>query len=169
MICYLLLSFLFIPVLQSQERAATRPTDPGGPKQALVVGNSAYAHTSPLKNPVNDAKAISFTLQQFGFEATTLLDVNQRQIEQALRRFGSRLRDPNGVGLLYYAGHGMQVAGENYLLPVDINPSNETDVRYDAIPVGKLLGQMAAATGRAESTRRKCLRAELGSLADLYI
>ncbi len=66
-------------------------------------------------------------------------------MEQALRRFGSRLRDQNGVGLFYYAGHGMQVSGENYLLPVDINPSTETDVRYDAIPVGKLLGQMEEA------------------------
>ena len=134
-----------LTVVAAQERAATRPTDPGGPKQALVVGNSAYTHTSPLKNPVNDAKAIGSTLQQLGFEVTTLLDVNQRQMEQALRRFGSRLRDQNGVGLFYYAGHGMQVAGENYLLPVDINPSTETDVRYDAIPVGKLLGQMDAA------------------------
>ena len=134
-----------LTVVAAQERAATRPTDPGGPKQALVVGNSAYTHTSPLKNPVNDAKAIGSTLQQLGFEVTTLLDVNQRQMEQVLRRFGSRLRDQNGVGLFYYAGHGMQVAGENYLLPVDINPSTETDVRYDAIPVGKLLGQMDAA------------------------
>ncbi len=134
-----------LTVVAAQERAATRPTDPGGSKQALVIGNSAYTHTSPLKNPVNDAKAIGSTLQQLGFEVTTLLDVNQRQMEQALRRFGSRLRDQNGVGLFYYAGHGMQVSGENYLLPVDINPSTETDVRYDAIPVGKLLGQMEAA------------------------
>jgi uncharacterized protein YjbI with pentapeptide repeats len=134
-----------LTVVAAQERAATRPSSPGGPKQALVVGNSAYTHTSPLKNPVNDAKAIGSTLQQLSFEVTTLLDVDQRQMEQALRRFGSRLRDQNGVGLFYYAGHGMQVAGENYLLPVDINPSTETDVRYDAIPVGKLLGQMEAA------------------------
>ena len=145
LICYLLVSLLLVPVLRSQERAATRPSIPGGPKQALVIGNSAYTNTSPLKNPVNDAKSIGNTLQQLGFEVTTLLDVNQRQMEQALRRFGSRLRDQNGVGLFYYAGHGMQVAGENYLLPVDINPSTETDVRYDAIPVGKLLGQMDAA------------------------
>jgi hypothetical protein len=101
-----------LTVVAAQKRAATRPTDSGGPKQALVIGNSAYTHTSPLKNPVNDAKAIGSTLgstlQQLGFEVTTLLDVNQRQMEQALRRFGSRLRDQNGVGLFYYAGHGMQ-------------------------------------------------------------
>jgi hypothetical protein len=145
LIFYLLVSLLLVPVLHSQERAVTRPSIPGGPKQALVIGNAAYTYTSPLKNPVNDAKSIGNTLQQLGFEVTTLLDVNQRQMEQALRRFGSRLRDQNGVGLFYYAGHGMQVAGENYLLPVDINPSTETDVRYDAIPVGKLLGQMDAA------------------------
>ena len=77
----LLLLLLAVPLLCSQERAATRPSSPSGPKQALVVGNSAYTHTSPLKNPVNDAKAIGSTLLQLGFEVTTLLDVNQRQME----------------------------------------------------------------------------------------
>ncbi|MGA0929729.1 MAG: caspase family protein, partial [bacterium] len=66
LICYLLVSLLLVPVLWSQERAATRPSIPGGPKQALVIGNSAYTHTSPLKNPVNDAKSIGNTLQQLG-------------------------------------------------------------------------------------------------------
>ncbi|MEK9616157.1 MAG: caspase family protein, partial [Deltaproteobacteria bacterium] len=55
-----------LTVVAAQERAATRPTDPGGSKQALVIGNSAYTHTAPLKNPVNDAKAIGSTLHQFG-------------------------------------------------------------------------------------------------------
>jgi hypothetical protein len=66
-------------------------------------------------------------------------------MDQAIREFGIDLRQNNGVGLFFYAGHGMQIDGENYLLPTNINPSNETDVSYDAIPVGKLLGQMEVA------------------------
>ena len=66
-------------------------------------------------------------------------------MDQAIRKFGKTLRNQGGVGLFYYAGHGMQVDGENFLLPVDIDPSTEADVHYDAVPVGKLLGQMEAA------------------------
>jgi formylglycine-generating enzyme required for sulfatase activity len=85
------------------------------------------------------------SLQALGFTVTTLTDSNQRAMDQAIRKFGKTLRNQGGVGLFYYAGHGMQVDGENFLLPVDIDPSTEADVHYDAVPVGKLLGQMEAA------------------------
>ncbi|MDG2195924.1 MAG: caspase family protein [SAR324 cluster bacterium] len=114
-------------------------------RQALVIGNSKYIHTGPLRNPANDAKAISSTLKQLGFNVMMLTDADQRQMDQAIRKFGADLRGSNGVGLFYFAGHGMQIEGENYLLPTDINPSNEFDVTYDAVPVGKLLGQMEVA------------------------
>ena len=65
-------------------------------------------------------------------------------MERAISEFGRRLRG-GGIELFHYAGHGMQVDGENFLLPVDIDPSTEADVHYDAVPVGKLLGQMEAA------------------------
>ena len=111
-------------------------------RQALVIGNSNYVHAGILRNPANDARAIGKTLSQLGFKVTTLIDASERQMDQAIRKFGRQLRGNNGVGLFYYAGHGMQIDGENYLLPTDINPSNETDISYDAMPVGKLLGQM---------------------------
>ena len=140
LICYLLLSFLFIPTHWSQERAI-RPLETNN-RQALVIGNANYEHAGVLRNPANDAQAIGDTLEELGFRVTTLTEANKRQMDQAIRKFGKDLRNSNGVGLFYYAGHGMQIDGENYLLPTDINPSNETDVSYDAVPVGKLLGQM---------------------------
>jgi len=144
---YLLLSLLLVPGIWGQGRAV-RPVPPdssSASRQALVIGNANYAHAGVLRNPVNDARAIGNTLQQLGFEVSTLVNVDQRQMEQAIRSFGKQLEDRKGVGLFYYAGHGMQFDGENYLLPTDIDPSTEEDVRYDAVPLGKLLAQMRAA------------------------
>ncbi|MDA0857581.1 MAG: pentapeptide repeat-containing protein [Proteobacteria bacterium] len=142
-IFFVLLLLLIMPTSWAQERAI-RPVETNV-RQALVIGNSKYTHTGPLRNPANDAEAISSTLKQLGFNVMTLTDADQRQMDQAIRKFGADLRGSNGVGLFYFAGHGMQIEGENYLLPTDINPSNEFDVTYDAVPVGKLLGQMEAA------------------------
>ena len=87
LLCY---SFLSILPAAAQQRAI-RPVDqipsPSN-KQALVIGNSAYEHTSPLRNPANDAMAISKTLRQLGFSVRTLLDVDQRQMEQSIKYFG---------------------------------------------------------------------------------
>ena len=139
----LLLLLVTVPLTWAQERAI-RPLETNN-RQALVIGNANYAHAGVLRNPANDAKAISRTLEQLGFKVRTLTDADERQMDQAIRNFGRRLRGSNGVGLFYYAGHGMQIEGQNYLLPTDINPSNEFDVTYDAVPVGKLLGQMQVA------------------------
>ena len=139
----LLLLLVIVPLTWAQERAI-RPLETNN-RQALVIGNASYAHAGVLRNPANDAKAIGRTLEQLGFKVTTLTDADERQMEQAIRNFGRCLRGSNGVGLFYYAGHGMQIEGQNYLLPTDINPSNEFDVAYDAVPVGKLLGQMQVA------------------------
>ncbi|MGA1600639.1 MAG: caspase family protein, partial [bacterium] len=146
-LCFLMVLLLLVTPAWSQERGVSKASSaPGASKRlALVIGNSDYQYTSPLRNPANDARAMSQTLQELGFEVTALVDADQRQMEEATRQFGKDLRDQKGVGLFYYAGHGIQVDGENYLLPVDINPSNEIDVRYDAFPVGKLLGQMQVA------------------------
>jgi len=111
-------------------------------RQALVIGNSEYTHAGVLRNPVNDAQAISDTLRQLEFEVMTLTNASRREMEQSIRDFGKNLQGRNGVGLFFYAGHGMQIDGENYLLPIDIDPVTEEDVRYDAVPLGRLLGQM---------------------------
>ena len=110
-----------------------------------MIGNSDYDYAGVLRNPINDAQTIRSTLGELGFKVRTVVDADKRGMEQAIRSFGKQLRDRKGVGLFYYAGHGMQLDGENYLLPVNINPDTEDDVLYDGVPLGKLLAQMKSA------------------------
>ena len=144
LLCYSFLSILPAAAQQRAIRPVEQIPSPSN-KQALVIGNSAYEHTSLLRNPANDAKEIAKTLRRLGFEVKTLLDANQRKMEKAINDFGNNLRRKKGVSLFYYAGHGVQVQGENYLLPINIIPQTAANVRYDAVPVGKLLGQMEEA------------------------
>ena len=107
---------------------------------ALVIGNSAYK-AAPLKNPVNDARDIAASLKALGFEVTLLPDATHKQMEAAVREFGLSLRQ-GGVGLFYYAGHGIQVGGENYLVPVDAVIQTESDVKFGSLNAGLVLGKM---------------------------
>ncbi|KAF0234315.1 MAG: Peptidase C14 caspase catalytic subunit [Desulfovibrionaceae bacterium] len=107
---------------------------------ALVIGNSTYKVT-PLKNPVNDARDIVAALKALGFEVTLLTDATHQQMETAVREFGAKLQK-GGVGLFFYAGHGVQVSGENYLVPIDSSMAVEADVKYGSLNAGKVLAQM---------------------------
>jgi hypothetical protein len=107
---------------------------------ALVIGNGAYKN-APLRNPVNDATDIGRTLKRLGFQVTILRDASQRKMEDAIRSFGKELAN-GGVGLFYYAGHGMQVNGRNYLIPVDARIESPSDVQYESIDAGRVLGKM---------------------------
>ena len=138
----LLFCVSLLPIITCAQERSVKRKGQTGLRFALVIGNSNYQQTSKLRNPVNDAKAINKTLRELGFTVTALENADQRKMENAIRKFGKKLRTDQAVGLFYYAGHGMQIDGENYLLPVEANPSNEDDVRYDGVPVGKLLGQM---------------------------
>lgn len=107
---------------------------------ALVIGNSAYRN-APLINPANDATDISHALKRLGFKVTVLRDASQRAMEDSIRKFGKRL-SKGGVGLFYYADHGMQVDGRNYLIPVDARIESPSDVKYEALDAGRVLGKM---------------------------
>jgi len=113
---------------------------------ALIIGNSSYA-SSPLKNPVNDARVISKTLTDLGFSIITLENASQKQMKASIDEFGRKLRG-GGVGLFYYAGHGMQVQGRNYLIPVDSAISSENDIEYEAVDAGRVLAKMESAGNR---------------------
>lgn len=126
--------------------AASDP-DTSNKRIALVVGNAAYK-TSPLRNPVNDARALSLALSQLGFEVQLEENVSQQGFMTALRNFGNRLRETQGVGLFYYAGHGMQIKGGNYLIPVDAAIEAEDEVRYFSIDAGQVLDKMEQAGNR---------------------
>jgi hypothetical protein len=110
---------------------------------ALVIGNSAYT-SGPLKNPVNDATAMATQLQKLGFTVTLKKNANLREMEDALTDFGDRLKR-GGVGLFFYAGHGIQVGGSNYLVPIGARINREVDIKYETLDAGKILDEMASA------------------------
>lgn len=109
-------------------------------RTALVIGNSAYP-TAPLKNPVNDATDMAAALKRLGFEVTLVTNASLQQMEEAVRAFGLALRH-GGMGVFYFAGHGLQVAGENYLVPVNAVIQSEGDVRYGSLNAGLVLAKM---------------------------
>ena len=103
-----------------------------GPEQriALVIGNSKYQNTVQLSNPGNDTRAVAQLLNSAGFEVISATDLSHNQMIQAVQEFSGKLagRGPNTVAMVYYAGHGVQLAGENYLVPVDARISSEPDL-----------------------------------------
>src|SRR5947199_7077398 len=125
-------------------RAATPPTD--AKRFALVIGNDAYG-TAALKNPVNDARAVARALRECQFDVSESENLSQTGMKQAIRAFGEKLRagGRTGVGLFYYAGHGVQVSDRNYLIPIGANINNEEEVEYEAVDVGFVMAQMEAA------------------------
>lgn len=114
---------------------------------ALVVGNSSY-RDAPLANPVNDARAIAKALEASGFQVTLRENVDQRAMLASLREFGDKLRS-GGTGLFYFAGHGMQIKGRNYLVPVGAAIEREDEVAYNAVDAQAVLDKMEAAGNEA--------------------
>lgn len=112
-------------------------------KVALVIGNSNYMD-APLKNPVNDATDMAKALKKLGFSVTLKTDADQRTMKQSIRAFGKQLAK-GGVGLFYFAGHGIQYSGRNYLIPVHAEVQSEADVEYEAVDAGRVLAQMERA------------------------
>lgn len=127
-------------VYNSQVRKDVPGTD-NRPRTALVIGNAHYDE-KPLKNPVNDAKSIAQALNDLGFDVTLYVDATERQLKDAIRKYGNTLKERGGVGLFYYAGHGMQADGHNYLLPVDAKIQKEQDVEFESVNLGRLLGEL---------------------------
>ncbi len=107
---------------------------------ALVIGNSDYQN-SPLVNPVNDARDMASALKKCGFNVILKINADQRTMEKAADQFYTILRKSK-VGLFYYAGHGMQINGSNYLIPVNAHVGTESDVKYESVDVGRILGKM---------------------------
>ena len=133
---------LFRPAA-AQRSTEVRPATEPGSRLALVIGNGNYP-VGPLANPGNDARAMARSLEAKGFDVTLIADGSLRAMEEAVRDFGRALRRGE-TGLFYYAGHGLQVQGENYLVPVDAEIEKEEDVRYEAMSVGRVLAEMDAA------------------------
>ena len=109
-------------------------------RTALVIGNGSYK-SAPLRNPVNDAKDMTSALRKLGFTVIHKQNATQKEMETSIRKFGERLRK-GGVGLFFYAGHGLQVNGINYIIPLDAEIREETDVKYEAVDARRVLDAM---------------------------
>lgn len=114
-------------------------------KLALVIGNGSYR--LPLNNALNDADDMARTLRQLGFQVLLRKDLSLRQMEEAVRTFGDQLQ-VSAVGLFYYAGHGVQVGGFNYLVPIDAHIRREDEIKYQSLSADLVLEKMRSAEGR---------------------
>lgn len=131
---------------QSLERTlmvAPRQEVAGEARNALVIGNSAYTQ-GPLRNPVNDARAMAKALGDTGFHVILVENASQAAMQRAVREFGDRI-SKGGVGLFYYAGHGMQVKGRNYLIPVNADIAREDEIEFTTVDVNLVLAKMDSA------------------------
>ncbi len=111
-------------------------------RSALVIGNNAYSF-APLLNPANDAADVTRTLREAGFTVTTLVDANRQAMLDAVDQFSDQLKSSGGVGLLFFAGHGVQVAGENYLLPIGDGIKDDSELAAKAISASAMVNTMA--------------------------
>ena len=132
----------------AQPQTQIKPTAqiaPQGKRVALVIGNAKYKF-SPLNNPVNDATDMAASLRSVGFDVIEIRDANKRQMRAATRRFEDKLATSD-VGLVYYSGHGVEVKGRNYLIPVDADIRREHEVEDQAFDAGNILRMMESLQG----------------------
>jgi hypothetical protein len=132
--------------------AQNNPQAPAAPEAriALVIGNSQYTSNKPLNNPTNDAQAVSQLLNNAGFEVVMAFDLARDLMKQTVEEFAARANEkgPNTVVLVYYAGHGIQVDGENFLIPTDAKFENETDLSDQGVKLAEVMGSLEAATSK---------------------
>lgn len=128
-----------------QTEPASTPANPiaiaGHTKRtALIVANDSYTK-HPLKNPVNDGKALQEHLQKLGFTVIFRENQSRKELKKSIDEFTNGLTD-KGVSLFFYAGHGLMVNGDNYVQPVDADPASESDVQFDCFPLRQLVARM---------------------------
>jgi uncharacterized caspase-like protein len=130
---------LFLQIAVSQAVSAES-------RVALVIGQSAYLAVPALPNPANDAKKITELLGNAGFEVTAVSDLSQDEMQKAVSNFAAKVSasGPDTVALVFYAGHGLQIDGENYLVPVDVDPKREADIPLQAVRLNDLMNTLGA-------------------------
>ncbi len=113
---------------------------------ALVIGQSAYRSVPALPNPANDAKAVTQLLTDSGFEVSTASDLSQGQLREQVSAFAGKVaaKGADTVALVFYAGHGLQIDGENYLVPVDVDPKREADIPLQAVRLNDILNTLTS-------------------------
>jgi uncharacterized caspase-like protein len=139
----LLRSLLLLSLAAGSAALGVEPAA-AGTRLALVIGNGAYRDMGGLPNATNDAQLIATTLRDLDFEVAVSTDLDQNTMKRAIKDFGRRLDEAgqDAVGLFYYAGHGLQVNGANYLIPVEAEIERESDIDIEAVNVDWVLAQM---------------------------
>jgi hypothetical protein len=127
--------------------APAHAQDANEQRLALLIGNASYRN-APLSNPVNDVRLMETVLKQAGFVVIKAENASLRDTRRLVRDFGDRLKQRGGVGLFYFAGHGVQVRGENYLVSIDSDIRNEDEVAEDALNAQLVLEKMQSAGNR---------------------
>ncbi|MDQ7247484.1 caspase family protein [Dongia sedimenti] len=148
-LAYALMVILSCVSVARADVAAQGPS--GGPRVALVVGNSNYGgDLGVLPNPVNDSRLVATALRHIGFDVIEVEDADQNALKRAIAAFGDRMAaaGSDATSLFFYAGHGLQVGGQNYLIPVHAEISRERDVDIEAVSLDTVLRQMAFADSK---------------------
>ena len=112
---------------------------------ALVIGNSGYVNLPKLSNPMNDARAVADALEKMGYQTSLLLDASEQKIRREVRQFAGDSTKAD-VALVFYAGHGAQVNGNNYLLPTDMDIPRTVDIQFSGLKVDDLVNSIASNT-----------------------
>jgi uncharacterized caspase-like protein len=123
--------------------AALVPTRAASDRVALVIGNGSYQSAAELPNPPNDAADVAEALRRIGYEVVEGRDLGKSAMENRIREFGRKL-DKANIAIFFYAGHGLQVGGKNYLVPIDAKLERASDLNFETIEVGLVLAQMEA-------------------------
>jgi uncharacterized caspase-like protein/Skp family chaperone for outer membrane proteins len=124
------------PAVRAQDRRLIRPDATSERRLALVIGNDRYA-AAPLTNAANDARAVTAELRQLQFAVETVTDAGSEQMVRAVEQFLTRVQ-PGDVALFYYSGHGVQVDGTNYLIPIDFSGGDEVSLKFRAVNVSEI-------------------------------
>jgi uncharacterized caspase-like protein len=133
---FVIITMIFFSALSQPDRAA-----PMSDRRALIMGNSAYQLTHPLKNPVNDAVALAAALERLGFTVVRGFDLSLAAMDSRIAEFSQNLGESKAV-FFYYAGHGMQLDGRNYLVPVDFDPGGEGTLATRLVAMDKILNNI---------------------------
>lgn len=142
-IMLILCGLLFVVAAQATQRNLTvaASNTQAQKRVALIIGNAAYQGSPALRNPVNDARAMSEALNLLGFQVIEVTDATQKEMNRAITSFGSKLNGETAA-LFFYAGHGLQVKGKNYIIPVDAQIETESSVASESVSVDTILEQL---------------------------
>jgi len=144
----LIILLLLTTLSANEDRALYMQKHKNEQKIALVIGNSNYKHFSKLKNTTNDSYDIRETLKSLNFSKVFYLENGTlREMEQIVRKFSNKLRN-GGVGFFYYAGHGIEVDGNNYLIPINADIEEKDEVKYKSLAMNMIVNKMEDSRNR---------------------